>query len=318
MPTIKPSALLLVTLCSAGIACGSGGTDESSSNGSFTIQTPSVKILAGEEISYCYYFRTRNTEIIAVKQWASQMSPYAKDLTLFLTPTNVKPPGTQTSNGCGVSGLTAPALTYIARHSSDAFSFPPDDGTGKPVGQFLPKDQPAFLRVHYVNPTGSDVTVHAELTVNAYKTTDVTRADPFVTYNTNINVPALSTATATASCGVPVNARFFAMTMYTHKFATSVAITDGAPAIYASSDPTLLDVDHFGLPFFTLGTGKLTYTCDYTNPTNQTIGTGDGPSDEQCVAVAWFIPSTGSKLCINSVVVNSQVALEGKGLRTEN
>lgn len=311
MPPLKPSALLFLTLGSAGIACGSGGTDESSIKGSFTIQTPSVKILAGQEITYCYYFHTKNTEIIAVKQWASQMSQYAKDLTLVLTTTNVKRPGTQTATGCGLAGLTTPVVAYIARHSNDAFTFPPDDGTGKPVGQFLPKDQPAFLRVHYVNPTAGDVTVHAVLTATEYKTTDVTRADPFVTYNSSINVPAMSTATATGSCGVPVNARFFAMTMYTHKFATSVSVRDNGPTVYASSNIDLLDTDRFGLPFLTFATGKLTYQCDYSNPTNQTIQAGDGPAAEQCMAIAWFTPSTGPKFCVNSLVVNSDVALEG-------
>src|SRR5690349_15599111 len=51
----------------------------------FRIVTPDIDIMPGEEVTYCYYFRTPNTEDLAIKNWKSVMSPGSHHMIYFGT-----------------------------------------------------------------------------------------------------------------------------------------------------------------------------------------------------------------------------------------
>ncbi len=61
-----------------------------------------------------------------------------------------------------------------------------------------------------------------------------------------------------------------------------------------------------GAPFFSFASNKLTYHCDYLNPTNSVIM--DGPSaatNEMCMAIGYFFPSPGGTghFCLDSALI---------------
>ncbi len=54
-------------------------------------------------------------------------------------------------------------------------------------------------------------------------------------------------------------------------------------------------------PFLSLN--QLTYQCDYVNPTGRTITAGSNvATDELCMAITYFFPSTGARICVNNAL----------------
>jgi hypothetical protein len=300
------------------LCLGGCSTDESgggAGNQDFQIVSPAVDVDPGQEITYCYYFRSPNTAQVAVRQWTSHMEVGGADMTLFLTATDLQPPGTQSPTNCGFAGISIPAWTYVAYTADAEMTFPADDGTGKPVGQIIPANQAGYLRLHYLNVTTDPISVHVELDAVAYDAnTDVTRADAFVTYNTNIDIAAQSSKTETQTCDTPAGANFFSISTHSHKQSVATFVKDAAAILFQGtdfSDPGSLDVAT--APFITFASGQLTYQCDYVNPTNRNIQAGDSPAlDEQCMAIAWFFPSTKPVICLNSIVLPSPLALSSE------
>jgi len=48
------------------------------------------------------------------------------------------------------------------------------------------------------------------------------------------------------------------------------------------------------MPFFTFPNSTLTYQCDYVNPNNRTIVTGNNAdTDEMCMVVGYYFPAPG-------------------------
>jgi hypothetical protein len=297
------------------LECTSGCTyDTSGCTPGFRVVSPDVEIVAGQEIVYCYYFRLPNVEPAAVKAWISHMPAPAKRLVLVLTDTDAQPPGTQSTQCQLLGGSTAvPEWSYAANERDVEFDFPSDDGTGTPVGQMIVPSQPAYLWIHYKNETTEPVTGHVELTGISYGTgRAVTRADSFVAENRALSLAPMSEYDCLPtdpcvrdSCPVPADAKFFSLTTHTNGLSTHTAVKDADSVLFQSTDP-----DHPGArtlgapPFITFTSGQLTYECGYKNPTNRTIHPGESvTTDERCVALAFFFPSTGPKFCLDHVVI---------------
>jgi hypothetical protein len=324
-------ALLLAVLSPLALAaCGSDGTSNPGTDGGsgggtdgglpppargFQIKSTPVDIQAGQEITYCYYFHTPNTEDMAIKKWTSHMAPGSHHMILYTQNTNDQPDGTLSAANCG-GGLgsagNVPVWTYAAQQEDSFSALPADDGNGTPVAQMIKAGQAGFFQMHYLNSTDDVLTVHVELNAEAYDAgTPITQAAPFVTYNTQISIPAgsaaaPSTASAGGTCNVPSDAKFYVMSTHLHKQGVHTQVTDGAAMVFESNDwehPGAHDWD--ASPFYTFASGKLTYKCDYSNPNPYAIHTGNSAAtDEMCMAVGYFFPGTTAKLCLNSLSVN--------------
>jgi len=282
----------------------------------FQIVSPDIAINPGVEVTYCYFFHASNTTDLAIKKWASHMTPGSHHMILYLTPTDMQTPGTMSTSQCGVTknGLTTPVWTYSAQEADAESVLPANDGHGVPVGQLVTAGQSGFLQMHYLNAT--DAVIHAHVELNAYAYDDgaqVTPAAPFVTYNTKINLPpgsatAPSSDTVSGNCTITPDLKFYVMTTHTHKQGVHTSVKDGATVVFDSTD-----WEHPGsatwnkTPFYSFTSGKLTYQCDYRNPNNRTITTGDSAAtDEMCMAVGYYFPTpTGSgHLCLDSNMLN--------------
>jgi hypothetical protein len=271
----------------------------------FQIVSPDIDIAAHQEITYCYYFRTPNTETLAINKWVSKMTPGSHHLIMFTTTTDKMPPGTISTSGCGFGGGTqnVPSWTYSAQTPDATMNLPTDDGAGKPLAVEIPANSAGFVQMHYFNP--GDDPIKAHITINAEAlpaATAFTKTAAYVTYNNSINIPAGATNDVEMQqCNVPAGAKFWLMSTHAHKQAIKTEVLDGSTMAFMSTN-----WEHPGAetwmtnPFFEFASGKVTYRCTYNNPTNRTITSGDSAAtDEMCMASGYYFPATKAMICFD-------------------
>jgi hypothetical protein len=287
---------------------GGGGTPPA-----FHVTSSNVDVNPGDDFAYCYYFQTDNPGELTVQHWASRMTPGVQDMIVYLTTNAQQKDGTMSPAGCGyVAQAGGPVWAYAAQTSdvtqmSEAqLALPNDDGSGTStaVGQLIKARQAGFLQIHYVN-TGS-TKLHASVEIDAYAYPDgtqVTFAAPFTTFYVDISImPGSSaqpgTGMVNGSCSLPLDPtgkplRFFGMTSHTYKQGVHTFVKDGVDTVLDNTNwanPTIFSWPKS--PFYTFKSGKLFYQCEYSNPTDRTIKTGDNPAtDELCMTTGYFFPA---------------------------
>ena len=115
----------------------------------FQIVSPDITIPHNTEITYCYYFRTPNTEPMQISRWKSEMTPGSHHMIMFMTSNDLMPPGTVSSTNCGFAGggsLNIPVWTYAAQTPSADLQLPADDGAGNPLAQDIAANSAAFFQ----------------------------------------------------------------------------------------------------------------------------------------------------------------------------
>ena len=99
--------------------------------------------------------------------------------------------------------------------------------------------------------------------------------------------------------------KFWTVSTHSHKQSVKTELLDGTSSIFLSQGPDAWE--HPGakswdaMPFYTFASGKMTYTCTYTNNTGRTIS--DGPSaqtDEMCMGTGYMFPADKAKFCYTS------------------
>lgn len=278
------------------------------------IESPEITIQPGQEITYCWYFRSDNKKPLAINRWSSSMSPGSHHLIMFTTTKDVKPPGTVSTVDCGAgSGLASfPIWTYAAQDAESELRLPTDDGEGKPLGIDIAANQAGFIQMHYNNRT--DEPIKAHVVVNGWaleENTVYTKTAAFVTFNGSINIPPNPEPKPldleAQTCSVPAASKFWIVTTHAHKQARFTRVRNGAATtgekVFESSDwehPGATRWD--AAPFFSFDSGKLTYECEYRNTTNRTIEDGDSAqTDEMCMASGYFFPATRPVFCYNNI-----------------
>jgi hypothetical protein len=325
--------VLATTLASCGVGCGIGTIVATAHDQpdaqvtppppdaevprppTFQIVSPPLDINAGDEITYCYYFHTPNTSDLAIKKWASHMTPGVHDMVMYLTPGDLQAAGTVTTDKCGfaANGVN-PVWTYSADSPDGEMAMPADDGAGMPVGLPLRPGRAGFIQMHFVNSTAAVIQAHVELAAYAYDSgVQVTEAGSFYTYSTKINLEPGSAAAPTTgivngNCDVSADSKFYLMSAYTHKQAVHTFVMDGTTTVFDSTSWDHPVPATWRAPlFYSFTSGKLTYQCEYVNPNNYRIQSGDNAATaEECMAVGYFFPSPGGAgaFCLDSAMVN--------------
>jgi hypothetical protein len=293
----------------------------------FQLTIPAMAVAPGEDRTYCYYFRTSNTDELSIQRWTSHMAAGIHDIVLYLTPTPQMPPGTMNSTGCVIAKSGGgPAWSYAAQTTDAEVRLPGDDGEGNPLGQIVKAEQPGFLQIHVRNTTAS--TLHPDVALSAYAypaDVQVTLAAPFVTLMLNLNpadltnkLPMVTPGSPTSpamgtvggNCAIPPDpggkpVQFFGITTYTHKQGVHTSVMDGASKVFEGTS-----WEHPGTtsspPFTTFQSGTLSYQCAYSNPNAYTIISGDDVAmQEMCMAIGYFFPapSSAGHFCVDSTML---------------
>lgn len=305
-------------------ACGTDGPGDSGDDTSapdasapftaaLTLQSPdTIEIFPGQEITYCWYFRTPNTKMLAIKRWMSSMTAGSHHLIMYTTQNDVMEPGTVSTVNCG-PGSGQAMWTYSAQTPEADLKMPADDGEGKPVAMEIAPNTPGFLQMHYLNST--DEIIRPRITVTAEALDEgvaFTKTAAFVTFNGNIAIPPMTTKQSpeveTMTCNVPGTSKFWLMSTHAHKRAVRTVVKDGnaanGTAIFESTDWEHPGATRWDGPFYQFNTGKLTYECSYYNETTRTIRTGESAqTDEMCMASGYFFPATRPVFCYNNITI---------------
>lgn len=283
---------------------------------SFQVVSPDIQVDAGIT-KICYYFRTPNTQTVAIHGWASQMSSFVRELRVFVVrdaagqAVDLQPPGTVSQTDCSIFGhglsTALPQWVYDAHASPDGLVLPADDGFGKPLAIELGPSSAMFFQLHIANPTFDPFVARVTLDAQALGAgAAYTKSGSFVTYNQNVQIPGSTIGhLESRTCSTPPGVRFWRLTTRTHGHATQTAIKDVASLVFESSDWSDPGAITFPAPsFFTFSTDKITYQCTYDNNGNNTIVTGeDFATNELCVAVGYFFPATKPRYCLDNLLL---------------
>jgi hypothetical protein len=288
-----------------------GGTLPPPAQG-FQIQTPSIEVAPGQDVTWCYYFRTPNNAKLAVTRLASTMGPAGKGVVFFTTaengmPAERRPAGDISIVGCEMySGTTRPTWRYAGYGASDALEFPIDDGAGHPVAMELPAISAGVLMMHFKNETGASVTSGVTLNVEALDQPIYTPTSTLLSYDSTIAVPPFTTGhVETTSCAVPAGVQFWSLSTFAHKQAVTTRVRDAAEILFESFDWANPGASVASAPpFRSFASGTFTHACTYDNPTSRTLLTGPSQqTDENCLGIGYFFPATAPRLCYNGFVL---------------
>jgi hypothetical protein len=302
--------------CTKGVGGGNGAPD-ADVNGTpvFEIRSVDITLNPGQEVTYCYYFHTPNTTPVVVNKWVSDMTAGSHHMIMFFNNGSQPADGTFDTSGCGLGGNPSnlPIWVYASATPHEELDLPADDGAGKPLAMNIPANQGAYFQMHYLNPGDQPLTVNVD--VKAYGLAAgvaYTQTSALITYNTGISIPMHAVNhPESASCSIPSTMKFWQLTTHSHKQTISAAVKDGSTTVVSNANwehPT--GMLWTASPFYTFGSGALTYECIYNNigqtapPDNENRVITSGPSaqtDEMCMATAYFFPATGPKFCINSL-----------------
>lgn len=313
-------ALLAILFAFQALGCKSDGDDAPDVDGAvmpdtgdsnqMVVETPEVSVAPGEERQYCFHFRFDNTDEAMIQAFASSASGAVSSVQLQMTSKGILPAGTLET----VSGLCGPAteipeIVYRTVRPETSWSFPADDGTGKPVGKPLKAGQAAILAFYVHNETVNPMTARVSLSVTRYAPgTLVTRAEPYYVTNLMLSIPPQQATIQEMFCKVPnPTAKFISMQAFAHSRAVRMSIQDLASSAVAYDTMSFSDPQFktFDAPFFSF-TGatpdlvRLNLRCAYINNTDSQLQSGTSELfDEQCDALLYSFPADKPRLCVN-------------------
>jgi hypothetical protein len=280
---------------------------------------PAVIIQPGQEIAYCVYFRTPNSQPVGIHRWSTATageSAVVHDLQLYFTrdplgaPLDFQPPGTFSLCAPSPGNSAVPEWIYDANGPVDALDMPADDGSGHPLATEVGTAAAGYLRVHFRNQTLDPVSASVTVSADALAEGVVyTRTATYVTFNGNLSIPpnAMNFAGGAFDCDAPPGAKIWRTSMHAHKQLVHSEVRDGATAVNANDDWEHPAVTTFAGPAFYTFNHPITYTCTYSNLGDnnaRTIHTGESDAtDEQCVSIHYFFPATTNHtaFCFNNV-----------------
>src|SRR5207245_7939354 len=148
-----------------------------------------------------------------------------------------------------------------------------------------------------------DVQVWLNMT---YATGSYQKAGAYVTYNTQIRIPAGGTQTVSGDCNVPAGAQFFVMSTHSHKHTVDAIAAKSQNGQVSEQLVKTTDWEHAAVarwgasPFLTFAPGeKLHYECSYNNDTASTIVVGNSAkTNEMCMAVGYYFPTDTGTFCL--------------------
>jgi hypothetical protein len=265
--------------------------------------SPEFEMAPGSETFKCWYTTIpTDTEVAAVK-FSSKMTPGSHHFIVYTTEQPLRPDGTfEDCDGAGGGSLAdAPVWLYSAQDPEHHLNMP----TG--VAMPLKARQPLYFNMHYINTRPEAFKVKVWLNLE-YATGSYERAGAFVTFNTNISMKPGASQTVSGDCAVPDGAKFFTMSTHSHKYTTNAFAARMMNGVMGDKLVHTTDWEHaqvvdWSTPFLTLQQGeKVHYECSFVNTSPHQLTVGESAEkNEMCMAVGYFFPAKGTRVCLNSL-----------------
>jgi hypothetical protein len=256
-----------------------------------------IDVPAGVEKTVCIEKRLGNADDFFVSSITGDLAPGSHHLVVYrtshteesLTPTDCMPfRGIAVGEATPLIVITNPHLTW---------KLP----TG--VGIRMQTNQMLRIEAHYLNASSADLQGQAKVTLTGAPVSSaplLQEAELLVWGTTNISIAAQSTFSTGLlfQAGVP-GTHFFSVLTHEHRLGTrmqvwaSAAPGDTSRQLADDTDwanPTWRSLDH---PIDFDGTNGLSFQCDWSNTTDQTVVFGESALQEMCFVLGYHYPSNG-------------------------
>ncbi len=310
---ILPCLLLAVAAC---------GTEAEGDDGPppltgdlYSLRYGPITVPPGKEDTQCVNLRLSNTTAIKVHQMRNLLSDGSHHLIVYkdddpetvesTTPESCTP----FTGALNLSGMVAPVM--ITQKAEDALTLP--DG----VAYTFAPNQMIRIEMHFINSSDAPLEVSATSEFYAVPESEIDHEANILFIGTpDINIPAGAMmdvqayfTPSRASLDLS-GAKLFAITGHTHKHGRNVTISTAtsaggprtsvyAPSPFEWSEPETT----VHRPEFTLPAGLqagFDIKCSYHNTSSETVRFGESANDEMCFFWAYYYPSKGSHVCVNT------------------
>jgi hypothetical protein len=294
----------LVPLFAAVLVSCSSGSSSGSGNANLQASVGPIPLSPSEETTVCLVAPLGNTEDVVLDGFDMKLAPGSHHLIAYLTDAS---PTTPSTFPC--SPFTGVVLGHdipiaFANAEDVAFSFP------KGVAMDIPANSNVKIEAHYINTTASPLQGRGQVTFHA---TTKASAPPYQAANfiaagtANFNIPPNSTySTGPLFTAPPAGIHMVLVTTHEHRLGTRAQVWASAKE-GDMSHPIADDKDWANPAWRTLspqldfdGTNGLTFQCDWTNTTNQSITFGESALDEMCIIAGYYYPSQGMIGCLGT------------------
>ncbi len=300
------SARSLVLLAAVLVSCSGGSGSSSSGSGNTDLQASigPIPLSPSEETTVCMVMPLGNTEDVVLNGFDMKLAPGSHHLIAYLTTAAPTVPNTfSCAPFTGVAFGTDIPIAF-ANAEDVTFAFP------KGVAMDIPANSNIKIEAHYINATSKPLQGQGQVTFHA---TPKSSAPPYQAANflaagtPKISIPPNSSySTGPLFTSPPSGTHMVLVTTHEHRLGTRAQVWASAKA-GDLSHPIADDKDWANPAWRTLtpqidfdGTNGLTYQCDWTNTTDQTVQFGESALDEMCIIAGYYYPSRGLIGCIGT------------------
>lgn len=261
------------------------------------LKTPIFDVAPGTERQHCYWFKLPSDVDLDVVKFEVRYLSGSHHMNLFQTDKDM-PDG----EGDCLRGVFSPMGTngynLIVGSQSDSLDWQLPEG----VAFKIKARKQLMLQTHYVNAATQNTPMgKGRVKVNLHTEVDKSKIKAHMgtvfANNVNINIPPRETRAFTTSCSMPKDVKVAALTGHFHSRGKTFSVNlspDGTSAtdeIYRSrswDEPPFKVLDP---PAAIPNGGAFQYTCEFTNPTENTIKFGpEVEKDEHCNLFAYVYP----------------------------
>ena len=291
---------------------GSSGSSSSSSSsgggtaGDYAASIGPIDIPAGVQTTKCIVTPFGNTQAVVIQGFDSTLALGSHHLIIYLTTAAVQSNPVDCSPFTSVvSGSDVP-LAIIDRKQVD-FSMP------QGIGLDIPANANIRIEAHYINTTSADLQGHGLVTFHTVPKATAPAYQPasFLFYGTALFTipPNASASTGPIFQVGPAGTSYFLAMTHQHELGTGVYAW--ASAKQGDMSNQLVADKDWSNPSWKLlspmvtfdGKSGLTFQCDWTNTTSQSVSFGESATQEMCFVGGYYYPSKGFEFCMNGACV---------------
>ena len=285
---------------------GSSGGNDGGASGDYLATIGPIDLPAGVETTKCIVSPFGNTEAVVIQGFDSTLALGSHHLIVYLTTAAVQPTPVDCSPFTSVvSGSDVP-LAIIDRKQVD-FAMP------QGIGLDIPANANLRIEAHYINTTASDLQGHGLVTFHTVPKATAPAYQPasFLFYGTALFTipPNASHSTGPIFQVGPAGTHYFLAMTHQHRLGTGVTAW-GSAHQGDLSNQLVADKDWSNpswkllSPMVTFdGKSGLTFQCDWTNTTTQSVSFGESALQEMCFVGGYYYPSKGFEFCLNGACV---------------
>jgi hypothetical protein len=283
-----------------------GGDSGPQSAGEYDITTGDIKIVAGDEQTYCVSRFLPTSEPIDMVSIGADMTAGGHHIIFYksaATEESTAPTPCSAILDIGFSelsgGLAGTVPLFIAQQARTHLEFPAG------VAYTFPAHQMTTVEMHFLNTTAEDMIISGTVHIGVARTGTITQKANLLFYGPGPGLLSVPPGNQTvtnyyafgAAHATPPN--IFAATTHTHQLSTGTSLAFGPQGstrpIFQSSDWDNPQLKVFDPPLAAGPDDGLELTCSWNNTTGQTVVFGESArTNEMCLVWAYFYPDTGA------------------------